>query len=129
MIVLDTHVWIWWAEGNPQLPADYLAFVQSEATNGLGVAAISAWEVAKLVALGRIHLSQPVEAWLTRTVQPPVVFLPLTPEVAVESTRLPGAFHRGPADQLIVATARVLDSPLVTLDRQIRAYPHVRLAP
>ena len=47
----------------------------------------------------------------------------------VGTPKLPGAFHRDPADQMIVATARLYDCPLVTLDRLIRAYPHVRLAP
>jgi PIN domain nuclease of toxin-antitoxin system len=47
----------------------------------------------------------------------------------VASTQLPGAFHRDPADQLIVATARVYDVPLVTLDGKIRDYPHVQVRP
>ena len=129
MIVLDTHVWVWWTDGGTQLPADYLALIQAEVGNGLGVCAISCWEVAKLVERGRLQLAVPVDQWLTQALQPPVQLLPLSAEVAVESTRLPGTFHRDPADQLIVATARVYDCPLVTLDRLIRAYPHVRLAP
>ncbi len=129
MIVLDTHVWVWWVDGGSQLPANYLTLLQAEAANGLGVAAISLWEVAKLVELGRLQLAIPVDQWLALAVRPPVQLLPLSPEVAVESTRLPAPFHRDPADQIIVATARVYDSPLVTVDRLIRAYPHVRLAP
>jgi PIN domain nuclease of toxin-antitoxin system len=50
----------------------------------------------------------------------------LTPTIAVDSTRLPGEFHRDPADQIIVATARVLDIALVTVDERILRYPHVR---
>lgn len=46
-----------------------------------------------------------------------------------ESTQLLGNFHRDPFDQLIVATARVLDRPLLTVDSEILAYPHVRLLP
>ena len=38
---------------------------------------------------------------------------------------LPGEFHRDPADQLIVATARIHDCPLVTSDSRILNYPHV----
>ena len=52
--------------------------------------------------------------------------LPLTPSIVAESTQLPGSFHRDPADQLIVATARALDCILVTEDAKILAYPHVR---
>ncbi len=128
MILLDTHVWIWWTDGGASLPADCAALIQSEQPSGLGVSAISCWEVAKLVELGRLQLALPVEQWLAQALQP-VQLLPLSPEVAVGSTRLPGPFHRDPADQIIVATARHYDCPLVTVDRLIRAYPHVRLAP
>jgi PIN domain nuclease of toxin-antitoxin system len=129
VIILDTHVWVWWADGGAQLPPDYQALIQTEVPNGLGVCAISGWEVAKLVERGRLQLARPVDQWLTLALQPPVQLLPLSPEVAVGSTQLPGTFHRDPADQMIVATARLYDCPLVTLDRLIRAYPHVRLAP
>lgn len=129
MIVLDTHIWVWWVDGGSQLPSEYAAVLQAEAQNGLGVAAISCWEVAKLVELGRLQLAVPVDRWLTQALQPPVLLLPLSPEVAVDSTQLPGTFHRDPADQLIVATARFYDCPLVTLDRELRAYPHVKLLP
>jgi PIN domain nuclease of toxin-antitoxin system len=129
VIVLDTHVWVYWVDGGTHLPRDYQALIQAEAPNGLGVCATSCWEVAKLVELGRLQLACPVDQWLAQALQPPVQLLPLTPDVAVGSTQLPGAFHKDPADQIIVATARVYGCPLVTLDRLIRAYPHVQLAP
>lgn len=128
MIILDTHIWVWWVDGGSQLPLDFSALIQAEAPNGLGVCAISCWEVAKLVESGRLQLAVPIEQWLAQALQPPVQLLPLSPEVAVGSTQLPGKFHRDPADQLIVATARFYGFPLVTLDRLIRAYPHVSLA-
>jgi PIN domain nuclease of toxin-antitoxin system len=72
----------------------------------------------------------PVGEWLTKALAySGVRFPPLPPAVAVESTQLPGAFHRDPADQIIVATARLYHCPLVTLDTNIRAYPHVQVAP
>jgi len=49
----------------------------------------------------------------------------LSPEISVASTRLPGDFHRDPADQIIVATARVNDCSLVTSDQKIISYEHV----
>lgn len=56
---------------------------------------------------------------------PGTTLLDLSPHVAVESTRLPGGFHRDPADQIIVATARLQGCALVTADQSILAYPHV----
>jgi PIN domain nuclease of toxin-antitoxin system len=129
MIILDTHIWIWWLEGSAQLPPDYRAYLTSESSNGFGICAISGWEVAKLVEHGKVSFALPIEQWFIQAVDPPMVLIPLTWEVAVEATRLPGSFHRDPADQMIVATARLFDCPLVTVDRKIRAYPHVRLVP
>ena len=60
---------------------------------------------------------------------PGVELIELSPRIAIESTQLPPPFHRDPADQILVATARHLSIPLITLDGQIRSYPHVKLAP
>ena len=56
---------------------------------------------------------------------PGIRLLGLTPEIALESTRLPGPFHRDPADQIIVAAARIYDCVLVTSDDKIVDYAHV----
>lgn len=126
MIVLDTHVWVWWVHGDAKLPEPQRAYVQANEAAGLGVSIISCWEVAKLVENQRLVLPEPVEQWLGHALAYPGIQLPnLTPRIVVESTQLPGVFHRDPADQLIVATARVFDCPLVTLDEKILAYSHV----
>jgi len=112
------------------LPENYRAFIQAHETDGLGVSMISCWEVAKLVEYKRLILPIPVAEWLDQALAyPGVQLLGLTPLIVVESTQLPGAFHRDPADPMIVSTARVYDCPLVTLDDKIRAYPHVQLQP
>jgi PIN domain nuclease of toxin-antitoxin system len=93
---------------------------------GIGVSCISCWEVAKLVELGRLAVSLPVAEWLDLgAVDPGIQLLHLTPQIAVASTQLPGDFHKDPADQIIVATARTLDCPLLTEDQRILQYPHV----
>jgi PIN domain nuclease of toxin-antitoxin system len=58
---------------------------------------------------------------------PGMRLLELSPTIAVESTQLPPPFHKDPADQIIVATARVHDCELLTLDHRIRGYPYVRI--
>jgi PIN domain nuclease of toxin-antitoxin system len=130
VIVLDTHIWVWWVHAAPQLPPTYSAYIQANETQGIGISAISCWEVAKLVEYNRLTLPLPVVDWLSQALAyPGVRLLELTPQIAVESTQLPDAFHRDPADQIIVATARIYDCPLVTLDRHIQNYPHVQIAP
>lgn len=130
MKILDTHIWIWLVDQSSQLTKDYAEAVRQDETKGLGVSVISCWETAKLVELGRLQLSIAVEDWIEAALNyPNIKLLNLTPEIAVESTRLPGDFHKDPADQMIVATARIYDVPLVTMDNKIRDYPHVKLLP
>lgn len=130
MIVLDTHVWIWWVHADPSLPSAYFPILSAAGANNIGVSAISLWEVAILAARGRVTLSSPIEQWFDDALaKSGVELLPLTPAIAAESCRLPGSFHRDPADQIIVATARTLDVPLMTADGRIRGYPHVKLLP
>lgn len=57
---------------------------------------------------------------------PGIRLIDLTPKIAIEATELPGDFHKDPADRLIVATARVHDCRLLTVDTQILNYPHVK---
>jgi PIN domain nuclease of toxin-antitoxin system len=130
VIILDTHIWVWWVHGNAHLPDHYCTYLEGHESQGLGVSVISCWEVAKLVAYDRLTLPCPVAEWLDQAlVYPGVRLLELTPQIIVESTQLPGTFHRDPADQLIVATARVYHCPLVTVDTKSLAYPHVQTEP
>lgn len=130
MIVLDTHVWIWWVHNDPSLPQDAAQVVTANETIGLGISAISCWEIAKLVEYNRLILPLPVTDWMKQALSyPGIRLLELTPEIAIESTQLPQPFHKDPADQMIVATARIHGFALVTCDTKIRAYPHVQVLP
>lgn len=129
MIVLDTHTLLWWASGDKaQLSAAALQAIEGELSGGqIMVSSISAWELAMLVAKDRVALSMDIGEWLSVVGQiDEVSFVPVDNEIAVKSTELPGEFHKDPADRIIVATARKLAAPLVTVDDKIRAYPHVR---
>lgn len=135
MILIDTHVLIWWADGNQQrLSQQALAAIEAEiesarapeGTPGLLVSAISCWEVAMLVTRGRLALGLDVERWLAVLASHPAVrLLPLDPAVAVAATRLPEPFHADPADRFLVAQARALAIPLISADSKIRSYAHV----
>jgi PIN domain nuclease of toxin-antitoxin system len=130
VILLDTHVLIWWADGNHELlSADALAAIQAEIPDGvLAVSSISAWEIAMLVARGRLALAMDVSAWLAAIEDIPAVrFIPVDQEIGVKSVELPGEFHKDPADRMIVATARKFGIAVVTADEKIRGYGQVRV--
>ncbi|MCP4353921.1 MAG: type II toxin-antitoxin system VapC family toxin [Desulfobacterales bacterium] len=127
MILLDTHIWIWWVDGNRLLKDWQKQIIQENESEGLGISAISCWEVAKLVEIGKLRLACPVEEWMEMALAyPGVQLLELTPQIAIESTKLPGDFHKDPADQMIVATARKHDIYLLTADDKILNYPYVK---
>lgn len=86
----------------------------------------SCWEVAKLVENNKLFLSPSVSEWLeVALAYPGVQLLNLTLPIVVESTQLIG-FHRDPADQIIVATAKVYGYPLLTANDKIINYPNVQ---
>jgi len=126
MIVLDTHVWVWWVHDESKLTIAQRGVIKANENDAIGISAISLWEVAKLVERNRLILPCPTLEWFRQALgYPGVRIIDLTPEIALESTQLPGEFHRDPADQIIVATARVKDCPLVTSDEKIVHYLHV----
>jgi PIN domain nuclease of toxin-antitoxin system len=128
VIVLDTHIWVWWVHGDASLPADMRDTIAGYETDRIGVSAISCWEVAKLVEYGRLVIPVAVSEWMDKALSyPGIELIELSPQIAIASTQLPGTFHKDPADQIIVATARILDCPLVTLDGKICGYEGVRL--
>jgi PIN domain nuclease of toxin-antitoxin system len=124
---LDTNAWILLADAPRRVPEEVLRIARDIANAPLGLSAISPWEVAKKTALGKLQLSLPVRQWMQRATGPDgIEILPLTPEVSLESACLPGDFHRDPADQIIVATARVHNLTLITSDRKILEYSYVK---
>ncbi|MCX5892308.1 MAG: type II toxin-antitoxin system VapC family toxin [Deltaproteobacteria bacterium] len=116
-VLLDTHVWIWLSIGEMQSLSPKTQQTIARCTRW--IAAISCWELAKLVEKRRLGFTIPTLSWIRRSLnENEIRVADLTPEIAVESTELQG-FHRDPADQIIVATSRVLGMPLVTADQRI----------
>jgi PIN domain nuclease of toxin-antitoxin system len=90
------------------------------------IASITLWEMAMLVARGRVIPQGTPEAWLTALAERSgVTVKEITPAVAALAIQLPAQFPLDPADRLIAATARVEGIPLVSRDRAMRASPLV----
>jgi PIN domain nuclease of toxin-antitoxin system len=123
-VLLDTHVLVWLAEGDARLDVAARREIEQAAAQGVAwVSAITPWEVGILVAKGRLVLACDVQDWVDEVLALPGLRLaPLTPAIAVASSRLPGELHGDPADRLIVATARHLGAALVTADAALLRY-------
>jgi len=124
-ILIDTHIWVWLMEGNPVLKGSKaLTLIEKAVESGLlNVSVISVWEIGMLESKSRITFNIPCMEWIDKALSLPGLHLvPLSPEIAIESTRLPHHFHGDPADRIITATARVNNITLITKDKKILEY-------
>ena len=129
-LLLDTHVWLWWLLGQPELSAAERDALDTFAAAGTppAISAISLWEAQMLAGKGRLELDAPLTHWLpTAAATETVTVLPLGVGVILALDALPTGFHGDPADRIIVATARAHGLPLATRDSNIRRSRTVKL--
>ena len=130
-LLIDTHIWIWWVNGQNELSAkDRLRLDEmAECSNPPCLSAISLWEAQMLAQKGRLQLRISFSDWLLVASDPEVVrTLPIDPAVVIALDELPESFHGDPADRMIVATARAHQLPLMTMDSSIRRSRAVSVA-
>ncbi|HEY0720850.1 MAG TPA: type II toxin-antitoxin system VapC family toxin, partial [Gammaproteobacteria bacterium] len=121
MILLDTCVLIFDALTPERLsPAARDALVRGEADGKLACADISLWEIAMLVAKGRLDPGTDAATFCRLALDARgVQVLPITPEIAATSTQIELP-HGDPADRLIAATAVTAGAVLLTCDEKLR---------
>ena len=126
MILLDTHTWIWSHSATKFLSDDVKKRIKKTLSDQRAIATISIWEFAMMVVKGRINVKIDPKLWLDNAIKNSgLKVIELSPEIAIESCNLPGDFHKDPADQIIVATARIHNLTLLTKDQKILKYRHV----
>jgi len=128
MIVLDTHVWVWWVSGIQSLSSKAnRLIIEARDRNAIYISSISVWEIAQLVERGRLQLTVDVTDWVAKSEALPFIhFIPVDNSIAIKSVQLPSPLHPDPADRIIIATALALGFPLITRDRKIARYPYIQ---
>jgi PIN domain nuclease of toxin-antitoxin system len=121
VVLLDTHIWLWWLLGDERLRPGERAELDGMAASGdIAVSWVSIWETEMLERKGRIRLLPNLPEWLEQAVSPRIcTVLAVDIDVVLAQRRLPDSFHPDPADRLIVATALLSGYPLVTRDSRI----------
>jgi len=115
-LILDTHVILWWQRDDRRLkPAARRGIADAEI---VWVSAVSAWEVAIKVALGRLRLTEPFGMLIAAD---NFTELPLTLAHAEALAGLP-PHHADPFDRVLIAQARVEGAVLVSHDRALEPY-------
>jgi PIN domain nuclease of toxin-antitoxin system len=126
MILLDTHVLIWAARDPAKLskPAADALRTAGE-SGGLGISAITLWELAWLATHGRLSFTGTADDFVQR-LSSRTVIRPITSTIAVLAGQLPATYSNDPSDRLIGATAMSEGIALITKDRTIRNYKQIK---
>jgi PIN domain nuclease of toxin-antitoxin system len=125
LLLLDTHCWLWAQLGLADRFSrrSLSAIRRAESGGRLRVSVISIWELGMLEQRGRISLPMDVRTWVREAfTKPGLLLAPLTPEIALESSHLPGDLHGDPADRILAASARILGATLLTKDQRLIEY-------
>lgn len=125
-LLLDTHVWIWTQEQPDAIGIKARTLLETT-SDDLCVSAVSSLEIARLVAGGLLELKGSLDRWVRMAIDSlEARSVDIDHRIAIEAYKLPGRFHKDPADRMLVATARINALTLVTADERILAYKAVR---
>lgn len=127
MILIDTHVLVWFATGQRWLGARSKALIEQD--EAPCVSAMTFWELSMLTGKGRLAFELPLHRWFETTLSGSnIAEVPVTGQIGLDAGALTG-IHGDPCDRLIIATARSLGCTLLTADEAILRYAaagHVR---
>jgi PIN domain nuclease of toxin-antitoxin system len=124
VILLDTHVALWLTADSSSLGRRSRRIAgQAAAGDELAISAVSFWEIALLIAKGRLRPPETAKDMRRRILDEGAIELPLTGEIAILAAELEG-LHADPADRFITATAIIHDATLVTADERLLNWRH-----
>jgi PIN domain nuclease of toxin-antitoxin system len=122
MILLDTHIYLWWLFDDPKLPDTFRTLI-SNPDNEVFVSAASVWEIATKFRLGKLPeataVAKDIPAWIRKA-----GFLPMP--IMPEHAQLAGSWeiaHRDPFDRMLAAQAKLAGTPLATMDKAFDGFP------
>ena len=121
IIVLDTHIWLWFINANfDQFPTDWRNRI--ELADRVGISPLSCYEIAFAQKRGRLALLCSAEEWCQGALKPAGIELfPLTSKIVTRSVDL-SPVHKDPFDRLIIATALEYEANLASMDGLFSQY-------
>lgn len=121
MVILDTHIWLWWLLGDGALKSFERKALDGLAESGeISISWVTIWETEMLERKGRIALEPNIFDWMEIATTPEVSkVIPVNTDVVLGQRKLPKSFHADPADRLITSTSMLTEYPLATYDRRI----------
>lgn len=125
-VLIDTHVFLWWVEGDRQLPAAAKRAIADQ-KNECFVSLASAWELAIKAGLGKLKLAVPVQRYVIDHVAANAFSLL---EIRISHVGLVETLpkhHSDPFDRLLIAQALLEDLTVITADPFFRKYDVKRI--
>lgn len=119
MILLDTHVLLWQAQGDRRMGSRTRKLIETKSNAGeVSFSALSIWELALLSSAQRIRLDLPCEPWRTRLLGRGLREIPVDGETALIAASYRTALT-DPIDCILAATAVRTGAVFITADPRI----------
>jgi PIN domain nuclease of toxin-antitoxin system len=120
-LLLDTHIFIWWALEPEKMPLYFLRLCEDK-SNQLYLSIVSILEIQIKMQLGKISLNKNLQDIVSEQIEiNDIKILPLALPHIFELQKLP-LIHKDPFDRLIVAQARTEKIQILTSDYIIKNY-------
>ena len=120
-VLLDTHAFLWWITDDPRL-SERARDIIGDGGNDVFFSVASAWEIAIKAGIGRLHLPNPADEFVTgEVVRNGFSVLPIHLVHALRVHALP-PHHRDPFDRLLVAQSGIDELPLISRDPVFARY-------
>ena len=121
-LLLDTHAFLWFINGDKRLPVTWKQALQNPA-NDVYLSVVSLWETIIKYQLGKLPLPVSPEKYIPeQRERHSISSLPLHEASMVYLTQLPN-LHRDPFDRILVCQALQRNLIFVTADAKVQAYP------
>ena len=119
-ILIDTHILIWFLEGNNLLLKSRRRIIAFP-SNNVFVSIASIWEMAIKISVGKLSLAKPFADVIKQIGVEDIEILPILPKHTLQVSTLP-FHHRDPFDRIIIAQAQIENLPIMTNDGDFGNY-------
>lgn len=118
--IIDTHILIWFLEGNPTLSKSRRQFIAA-AQNEIFVSIASLWEIAVKISIGKLALAKPISDVIKQITAENIEILPISTDHILKVSSLP-FHHRDPFDRIIIAQSQIENLPIIKGDTDFANY-------
>lgn len=112
--LIDTHILIWFLEGNNLLPKPNRQLI-TDSQNGIYVSIASLWEIAIKISIGKLTLTNSLADIINQLNLENIEILPVTSEHILQVSILP-FHHRDPFDRIIISQSIVENMGFISAD-------------